>query len=149
MNSLYKKAATEVLYILEYTDKNDVKKISQEFIKYLKNEAIPEHSPRFDLDEENEDLVFSIETQALLSLIYLKFWADENEKIKFNEKLLNNERKHNEYIKSIQNKSNKFNDENKENNENNEIINNKLVEIKKISTFEKIILRLKNMFKKR
>ncbi len=100
-NIAYAEAATEVLAILKNTQKEAVNKIPKKFIDFLKKNSSKTYEPSFDSTKSIKELNLKPKTQALLGLIYLRYWADEEGKEKFNQKLNENEKK---YQKELQEK---------------------------------------------
>lgn len=90
----YSEAATEVLAILDNTEEDAVKKIPKRFIDFLKQNSSKTYRPNFDNSKLIKELDLKPKTQALLGLIYLKYWADKDGKEKFNKKLKANEEKY-------------------------------------------------------
>ena len=80
----YSEAAVEVLDILNHTDEKMVQKIPSKFIEFLKENRSKEYVSNLDHSKR-------INTEALLGLIYLKYWADEEGKKKFEQKIKENE----------------------------------------------------------
>ena len=96
LDQKYSKAASEVLAILKNTPKKDVKKISPKFIEFLKENSCKTYMPYFDPTKEIRELDLMIETQTLLSIIYLNYWANDEQKVFFKKKMHENELKYQE-----------------------------------------------------
>ena len=79
----YSEAAVEVLEILEHTRKEDVDKISKKFLDFLKEHSSRTYKSNLDHTKTIQEMNLSSKTQALLGIIYIKYWADKQEKIKF------------------------------------------------------------------
>lgn len=79
----YSEAAVEVLDILNYTDKEDVKKIPQSFINFLTEIANKNYKANFDHNGPISGLNLKKQTRELLGFIYITWWCNENDKIKF------------------------------------------------------------------
>lgn len=79
----YSEAATEVLTILENTEKEAVNKIPRKFLEFLKANSSKSYRPNFDTTKPIKELKLKPKTEALLGIIYLKYWANEEERIKF------------------------------------------------------------------
>ncbi len=90
----YTEAATEVLAILDNTDKEAVSKIPKKFIKFLKENSSKTYRPNFDKTKTIKELNLKPKTQALLGLIYWKCWANEQQKVEFTKRLKENEKKY-------------------------------------------------------
>lgn len=79
----YSEAAVEVLDILNYTDKEDVKKIPQSFIKFLSEIANKNYKADFNHNGPISGLNLRKQTRELLGFIYITWWCDERDRNKF------------------------------------------------------------------
>ncbi len=79
----YSEAAVEVLDILNYTDKEDVKKIPQSFIKFLSEIANKNYKANFNYNGPISGLNLRKQTRELLGFIYITWWCDEKDRNKF------------------------------------------------------------------
>lgn len=79
----YSEAAVEVLDILNYTDKEDVKKIPQSFIKFLSEIANKNYKADFNHNGPISGLNLRKQTRELLGFIYITWWCDEKDRNKF------------------------------------------------------------------
>lgn len=104
----YSEAAVEVLDILKYTKEEDVKKIPKKFMKFLEDNKSETYTPNLNHTKEIKDMGLKPETEAILGLIYMKYWANEDEKTKFQEKIRNNEIVYQEELKEKYNASKLF-----------------------------------------
>lgn len=145
----YSEAAVEVLDILEHTKKEDVNKIPKKFIEFLENNKSKTYISNLDHTKTIKEMNLKPKTQALLGLIYLKYWANEEEKIEFRKKAQVNEFNYQKELNEKYNPDNLFKNKNAVNIEKNETIQQtSLVEIKKETIMQKIISKIKEMFKK-
>lgn len=103
MTRAYSIAATEVLAILSRTEDEAVKKIPKRFLAFLKKNSLKNYKPDFDVSKSINELNLSSKAEALLGIIFLKYWATEEEKIIFNQKA---EEKESEYQKELNKKFN-------------------------------------------
>ena len=104
----YSYAATEVLEILKHMEKEAINKIPKNFIKFLEENSSKEYKPKFDFNQPIKELNLKSKTKGLLGLIYLKYWANEEEKKAFTKKLKENEEKYQNYAKQKYNSDNLF-----------------------------------------
>lgn len=145
----YSEAAVEVLDILEHTKKEDVNKIPKKFIEFLENNKSKTYISNLDHTKTIKEMNLKPKTQALLGLIYLKYWANEEEKIEFRKKAQVNESNYQKELNEKYNPNSLFKNRNAVNIEKNETIQQtSLVEIKKETIMQKIISKIKEMFKK-
>lgn len=79
----YSEAAVEVLDILNYTDKEDVKKIPQSFINFLTEIANKNYKANFNHNGPMNGLNLRKQTRELLGFIYITWWCNENDRDKF------------------------------------------------------------------
>ena len=138
----YSEAAVEVLDILKYTREEDVKKIPEKFMDFLENNKSKTYIPNLDHAKEIKDMGLKPETEAILGLIYMKYWANEEEKAKFEEKIKKNEKLYQEDLNE------KYNVEKLFKQKDSTISNELPIEIKRKSFLQKIIDKIKNIFRR-
>ena len=144
----YSEAAVEVLDILNYTNKEDVEKIPQSFIKFLTDIASKNYKAQFNHEQSINELNLKKQTKELLGFIYITWWCSIEEREKYKNRI------HTENIKKK---------EITENQVLNDIFNNKkedkyavfkeentietvMVEYKKQNIFKKILNRILTFF---
>ena len=135
-------AAVEVLEILKYTRKSDVEKIPRDFIRFLEENSSTTYKINKDYSKPISEIKLRTKTEALLGVIYLKYWADENGKKEFQQKLNDNEKKNMEQLNK------KYNTEELFKNRNTEEVKeqDKFLVTKKENIFIKILNKIKNLF---
>lgn len=79
----YSEAAAQVLDILNYTDKEDVKKIPQSFINFLTEIANKNYKAKFNHNGPISGLDLRKQTRELLGFIYITWWCNEKDRSKF------------------------------------------------------------------
>lgn len=79
----YSEAAAQVLDILSYTDKEDVKKIPQSFINFLTEIANKNYKANFNHNGPMSGLNLRKQTRELLGFIYITWWCNENDRDRF------------------------------------------------------------------
>ena len=89
----------EVLAVLDNTAEEAVKKIPQKFIDFMIENKSETYIPDLDFTKPIGELNLKPKTEALLGIIYLKYWADNEGKEKFYKKMKENEEKYNEIMK--------------------------------------------------
>ena len=145
----YSEAAVEVLDILNYTNKEEVEKIPQSFIKFLTNIASRTYKVNFNHEQPINGLNLKKETRELLGFIYITWWSDKEEREKYKKQI------HEINIKKEEIKENYNINEifkNRKQNQEQKIIENKmieqtsLIEYKKESVFRKIINKIISFF---
>ena len=143
----YSEAATEVLTILEHTEIEEVNKIQNNFIKFLKENSSKTYKPDFDFSKPINELNLKQKTQSILAIIYLKYWANEEEKKAFKKRIKENEEKYQQELKKQYSTDNLFKTKKGiiENFEN-QTQKNLMPEVKKENFIQKIINKMKKIF---
>ena len=104
----YSQAAVEVLDILEHTRKEDVNKIPKAFIEFLKKNSSKTYNSKLDYTKQISDMKLKPKTEAILGLIYMKYWANEKEKKEFENKIKKNEIEYQKNLRTKYNPDNLF-----------------------------------------
>lgn len=136
----YSEAAVEVLDILNHTREEDVKKIPKKFIEFWENNKSNTYISNLDHSKDIKDMNLRPETEAILGLIYMKYWANEEEKSKFEKKIKENERLYQEALREKYKVEKIF--ENKKKNTQEHM----LVEVEKKTFWQKVIETVKSIF---
>ena len=147
----YSEAATEVLAILDNTETQAVNKISKKFLKFLKDNSSKTYKPEFDASKPIKELKLKPKTEALLGVIYLNYWANEEEKISFKKRAKENEIKYQEELREKYNPDNMFKNKTitiEEKQEDIQVQETALTEIKKDTLIQKIIKKIKEIFRR-
>lgn len=96
----YSEAAVEVLDILNHTEKEDVAKIPQSFIKFLTDISNKNHKARFNHEQPITGLNLRKQTKELLGFIYITWWANNEERQKYKKQIQNENIKTEEFVDS-------------------------------------------------
>ena len=91
LSKRYADASCEVLNILNHMSDNDLAKVSDKFIDFLKKNASRDYEPNLDYSKSLKDMNLKEETRALLSIMYKKYWCLEEEKINLQKRAYLNE----------------------------------------------------------
>lgn len=142
----YSEAVTEVLDILKHTKKEDVEKIPKSFMDFLEENKSKDYTPNLDHSKSLKDMGIKPKTAGLLGIIYVKYWANEEEKEKFMRKANENEQIYQEELRAKYNPNDIFKTE--KNNEFEETKNENLPMVNEENTnfFVKIWNSIKNFF---
>ena len=146
MENLNKRAVSEVIQILNHTEKEIIERIPEKFIKFLFDNADNEYEPNIDFFDENWENSIDEDAKALLAIIYRDYIASDNER----NELLEEERKEN--AKQEKKKKKKYNPDNlfKNNQETEEqkdfVSNTQLEEIKEISWYKRLFKKILSIF---
>ena len=145
----YSEAAVEVLDILNHTNKEDVARIPQSFIKFLTNISSKSYKVKFNYEQPINGLNLKKQTKELLGFIYITWWCDKEEHEKY-KKLIHESNIKNEEIKEKYNVNDIF--KNKKENQEHKIIQNEnvmktsIAEYKKENIFKRVINKILSFF---
>ncbi len=149
-NKKYDKAFSEIRVILENTEEELVHKIPKSFRNFIeenydKNYKVPFINVNRKIDEQG----LLDETMTIISLIYRNYWCDEMQRKEYDEIVRKNELKLQEEIRERYNPDKIFerNIKKEEIEEENKMMQQDLV-VYKESMFNKIWLKIKNIFRK-
>ena len=110
VNERYSKAMAETLYYLKGISTNDMKKIPNKFIQFLKENALQNYECDFDYTKPLKDIKLMDETRGLISMICLNYWCEnEEQKNNFIKHLNENEIRHQEELRKKYNIDDIFN----------------------------------------
>ena len=149
----YSMALCEVEYILNNTDEQLIKMIPNSFINWIRNNKSKTYKPNLRNDIPIEIQKLLPETEAIISVIYRKYWSSEEEKEKYREEdakyskyeELQKRNKYptdiNEILKKNTNQSQKIYE-----NEQNIPMERSLTVVKKENIFKRIINKIKKIF---
>lgn len=144
----YSEAAVEVLDILKHTRKEDVNKIPKKFIEFLENNKSKTYIANLDHIKTIKEMELKPKTQALLGLIYLKYWANEEEKLEFRKKARENEVNYQKELNEKYNPDNLFKNKEKIIVSDDNKTNMTLQKVKKETFIQRIIQKIKEIFRR-
>ena len=145
----YSEAAVEVLDILNHTNKEDVARIPQSFIKFLTNISSKSYKVKFNYEQPINGLNLKKQTRELLGFIYITWWCDKEEREKY-KKLIQESNIKNEEIKEKYNVNDIF--KNKKEKQEHKIIQNEnvmktsIAEYKKENIFKRVLNKILSFF---
>lgn len=146
----YSEALAEVNFILEYTDKELVKKIPSKFMNYIETNADSDYKVNIQLDTPLEQQNLKEKTKDLMALIYRNYFCNEQERAEYDEILKKNQQEFDKQLSEKYSYENLFKPiKNEENTE--EIItenNNQtaLVDYNNMKWYKKIVFKITNWF---
>ena len=109
INSKYSEAISETLDILKHTEKEDIDKIPKKFLNFLEKNKSKEYISNLDHSKEISQMDLKPETIGILSIIYSKFWCeDEQERQDFDKNLRINEEKYQDILREKYNPESLF-----------------------------------------
>ena len=148
LNSEYSEAISETLDILNHTEIEYVKKIPNDFLEFLKENASKEYVTKLDHSLPMYEMNLKEETKNLLGTIYRNWWCSKEEKEKYEKIIKENYIKEQEELKNNCKAKEMF--KKRTENINNKITNNVVtIANKNESFFRKIINKIKTFFKRR
>ena len=145
----YSEAAVEVLDILNHTNREDVARIPQSFIKFLTNISSKSYKSKFNHEQPINGFNLRKQTRELLGFIYITWWCNKEEHEKYKNIIHENNIKR-EKIKETYNVNDIF--KNKKENQEHRIIQSEnvmeknIVEYKKENIFKKFINKILSFF---
>lgn len=149
LNPKYAEASVEVLDILEHMNANDLERVSNKFINFLKENASRNYIPNLDYSKKLNDMELKQETRGLLALMYEKYWCPEEAKEDLQKKFCENEKKYQEELRGKYNPDNLFKKTKgiKENEVQEQLNMVSMIEYKE-PLIERIINKIKDFFRK-
>ena len=146
VSDAYSEAAVEVLDILNHTREEDVNKIPKKFLEFLENNKSKTYISNLDHTKTIKEMNLKPKTEALLGLIYLKYWANDEEKIVFKKRAKEIEIKYQEELREKYNTDNLFKNKKTVLNQNNIKEETLLQVIQKETFIQRILKKIKGMF---
>lgn len=151
VNERYGIAMAETLHYLKGISQDDINKIPDNFITFLKNNASQNYECKFDYTRPLKELNLKNETRGLIAMICLNYWCEtEDQKNSFIEHLNKNEKKYQEELRKEYNiddifKKKEFIPKVEKTTEN--IDKNKLpVQAKRENIFKRVFTRIMKIF---
>ena len=147
MSDDIKKALVEVDLIIEQViPKEQTLKIPKKFKDFIKNNKDPNYLFKYNFEKVLEEQVLMNDTKILLGMLYLNYWATDDEKKEINHILDENEKKYIEQISEKYSTNNIFKKQEKKYGEEMAEIN--LPVKHKEGMIKKIIKFIKSIFKR-
>lgn len=98
----------ETLEILKHTKKEDVDKIPNKFLEFLKNNASQNYDLTLDFDKSLAEMNLSTKTIGILSIIIKKYWCNDEKRKQFEIRLQENEMKYQDELREKYNSNSLF-----------------------------------------
>ena len=153
VNERYSIAISETLHYLKGINQDDINKIPNKFMSFLKENASNSYSCNFDYTKPLRELNLTKEAKGLIAMICLNYWCEtEEQKIKFRNHLNKNEQVYQEKLQKKYNIDDIFKKKEISNNDeiaSESIINKLPVEVKNENIFKKLLNYLKKIFNKK
>lgn len=142
----YSIAISETLEILNHTEKEDVDKIPIKFLEFLQNNASKTYISTLDFSKPLKDMNLNTKTIGILSIIYKKYWCNDEERKLFEEKLKQNEIKYQKLLDENYNVNRLF--ENKKVKNEKRLNVTSLIEYTEQKWYEKLFAKILKLFRK-
>lgn len=151
MNNLNKRAISEVIEVLNHTDKDIIEKIPEKFIKLLHDNADPDYKPSIDFYNVNWENMIEDDAKAILALIYRDYIVSESERNKLIEEEQQMLKNQEAELREKYNPDNIFkNRTHKESSKpNNAIENMQLTEVKQAPWYKRLLDKILSFFAKK
>lgn len=149
INQEYSLAISETLDILNHTKKADVEKISERFLKFLKENASKTYVSTIDFNKPLKEMNLNPKTIGILSIINKKFWCNDEQKKEFDRILKQNELIYQNELREKYNPDNIFKNRNNNIEEsNNSFEERSIAIIPQEKWYQKIFNIVKRLFKR-
>ncbi len=90
----YSEAIVEVLEILQYSDDNIIEKIPKKLIEFWQKNKSTTYKPKLDHNKSINEMDLKKKTKSIISMIYLNYLCDDEEKNNIRLILKDNEEKY-------------------------------------------------------
>lgn len=146
VNERYAIAMTETLHYLKGVRQNDLDKIPNKFMTFLKDNACKDYKCEFDYTRPLEKLNLKNETRGLIAIICLNYWCEtEEQRNNFRKHLDENEKRYQEELREKYNPDNLF--KNKYNEIPSEFTENtQLIEIQQYPWYKRLYQKILAIF---
>ena len=104
----YSEALSEINDILNHLDTNVLNKIPQKFKNFVNNNKSNSYKPIFDHSKKLNELPLKDKTRAILSVIYMNFLCNEEQKKEYKKRLKENSIKKEKEVREKFNTDNLF-----------------------------------------
>ena len=146
MENLNKRAVSEVIQILDHTEKEITEKIPEKFIKFLFENADNDYKPNINFYNDNWENTIDEDTKALLAMIYRDYIVSETERLELLEEEKQEREKQEALLREKYNPDNLFKKDKKNEDEIDSINNMQLVEIKEAPWYKRLFKKLLSIF---
>ncbi len=138
---MFEKAFTEVNEIIENMDESYINQISTSFRKMIIENMDLTYEFTYDSSKSFIDQEISDEAKAIMAIIYMEYWATEEEKANIRKQIDIEEKEIYDVFKNSKKQDSKSIDSNQ--------VETALVEVKQKNFLLKIFEKIKNLFKKK
>ena len=114
MNNNYKRTLSDIDVILNQIDENKLNKIPIKLRNLIKNNKLEGYISKIDINRPLEEQELHEDTVAFLTMLYVNYWCEQEEKEEITSKLKENEIKYQEELRDKYNPDNIFKNSKKE-----------------------------------
>ena len=104
----YSEAIVEVLEILKYSDDIIIEKIPKSLIEFWQKNRSQTYNPNLDHNKSINEMKLKNKTKSIITMIYLNYLCDDEEKSNINLILKDNEKKYQQELRKKYNPDNVF-----------------------------------------
>ena len=143
----YSEAIVEILDILKNSDDTIYKRIPNKLIEFWQRNKSTTYKPNLDHSKPLNDMELKEKTRDLITMIYLNYLCDDNEKKAMINILKNNERNYQLELREKYNTDNIFKNRKKE-----IVVKEEtqvLVKYNRITFLQKVLYKIRNLFKRK
>ncbi len=108
----YSEAIVEVLEILQYSDDNIIEKIPKKLIEFWQRNKSTTYKPNLDHSKSINEMELKKKTRSIISMVYLNYLCDDEEKNNIKLILKDNERKYQQKLREKYDPDNIFKNHN-------------------------------------
>lgn len=141
----YQKSISEVLDILDNTDESLVNKIPKKFIEFLNKNKSNIYVPNLEYDKQLNEMNLMPKTKSILSVIYMKYWANEKELNEIKNIQRENEKSYQKQLEQKYSYDSLF----KNNEERNEEVTANIIKYEKENFIISLVKKIFNVFKRK
>lgn len=146
MDSINKRAISEVIEVLNHTEKETVEKIPDKFIKFLFENSDSEYISNIDFYDNNWEKNIDEDTKALLAIIYRDYIVSKDERNELLAEEVEERKLQEEKLREKYNPDNIFKKNNYNESKINMVNNMQLMEIKETPWYKRLYQKILSIF---
>lgn len=146
MENLNKTAVSEVIEILNHTEREITEKIPEKFFNFLYENADSEYIPHIDFYDNNWEDKIQEDAKLLLALIYRDYIVPESERLELLQEENDAMKKEEQLLREKYNPDNVFKNNTQHEQEENVVNNTQLVVIQHTPWYQRLYLKILAIF---
>lgn len=150
METINKRAFSEVIQILNHTDKEITEKIPQKFIDFLFKNTDDDYMTNINFNDDNWSNTITDDTKAILAMIYRDYIVSEDEKLELIKEEKAEQAKQEELLREKYNPDNLFKSKSKieedKQEQENAVTSTQLIEIKEAPWYKRLFKKILSIF---